>query len=413
MRMRAKACASEPSFFHLSQEMGIETFERHFHDGGPRQHHKQTNSTTSSSQDGSSQQRSALTIAFLKCDKIPESARSKHGTYEQVLHNLFLPMMPNRRTCRHRPSERERREEGSCEGDDEGDDHKGGKESFPNGERRDGKRDVDEEEQELPTKHDEEHRERVDVQRHGDDGETELDLELETRTYDVVHKREYPTEAELDEIDAIVISGSFEDDSSSDTRWILRLAGFLISVHDRMPHIRIVGICFGLQIIARAFGPCRIIPNPKGWEIGSTKVNLSKLGKELIYGDSKDSPDHVMMQQIHADCAESCPEDFELLGWSDKTPIQAIAHLYDEGDVPDFRHSDQCCASSDPWRRVHIIAFQGHPEWHEDIIIPFIDQYLESGAIDEQTADEGRKRTKEPHDGDILGRAILKVLGVA
>ncbi|KAM0791697.1 hypothetical protein ACM66B_003970 [Microbotryomycetes sp. NB124-2] len=388
--------------------MGIETFERHFHDEGRRDHHKRSGSTKSSSSrsrsrnDNVDETKSALTIAFLKCDKIPESARSKHGTYEQVLHNLLVPMMPKSRKCRHKPSQREREEEG-CE-ESERDSVVG----MVNGQDKGEKKETHEEEKELPTKQDEEHRERVEIE-----SGQELELELETRTYDVVHKREYPTESELEEIDAIIISGSFEDDSSSDTRWILRLAGFLIAVHDRLPRIRIVGICFGLQILARAFGPCKIVPNPKGWEIGSTKVNLSKLGKELIYGDSKDSPDHVMMQQIHADCAEKCPDDFELLGWSDKTPVQALAHLYDEDDVPDFRHSDQCCASSDPWRRVHIIAFQGHPEWHEDIIIPFIDQYLESGAFDEQTAEEGRKRTREPHDGQILGRAILKVLGVA
>lgn len=50
-----------------------------------------------------------------------------------------------------------------------------------------------------------------------------------------------------------------------DQTWILRLAGFLIGVNDRWPGIRIIGICFGLQIIARAFGCAVIHKNNKGW----------------------------------------------------------------------------------------------------------------------------------------------------
>jgi GMP synthase-like glutamine amidotransferase len=34
---------------------------------------------------------------------------------------------------------------------------------------------------------------------------------------------------------------------------------------DEYPKTRIVGICFGLQVIARAFGPSTIKENPKGW----------------------------------------------------------------------------------------------------------------------------------------------------
>jgi len=153
-----------------------------------------------------------LTVAFLKCDKIPIQARVQHGSYEgeldsfppssfcsiqtltscvsasftDVLHNLLEPLLPPH-------------------------------------------------------------------------------LELETLTYEVVHQRSYPTEAELDRIDALVISGSFEEDADEDAQWILRLAGFLIRVKDDLPRIRIVGICFGLQVIARAFGPKGITKNPKGW----------------------------------------------------------------------------------------------------------------------------------------------------
>lgn len=55
-----------------------------------------------------------LTIAFLKCDMLPEEAKRKGLKYEDVIHNLFEPMLPKRlkletRTydavARHLPSE--------------------------------------------------------------------------------------------------------------------------------------------------------------------------------------------------------------------------------------------------------------------------------------------------------------------
>lgn len=59
-----------------------------------------------------------------------------------------------------------------------------------------------------------------------------------------------------------------------------------------------------------------------------------------------------MTQQIHADIVESCPEDFELLGSSELTPIQGICKLYD-GEVPAFRHSEICCGMF----RVCVVTF--------------------------------------------------------
>ncbi|KAL7409180.1 class I glutamine amidotransferase-like protein [Mrakia frigida] len=280
-----------------------------------------------------------LTIAFLKCDKIPIQAQAEHGTYEDVLHNLLEPLLPTH-------------------------------------------------------------------------------LDLETLTYEVVHKRSYPTEAELERIDAIVISGSFEEDADVDAQWILRLAGFLIRVKDDLPRIRIVGICFGLQVIARAFGPEGIVKNPKGWEVGSTRLVLTEMGKKIIWGEGAEGSgegndqSHLTMQQIHGDIVPYCPSTFTLLASSAISPVQAIASFY-PGDAPPFTHSHGHTLPEEPWRNVHIIAFQGHPEWHEDIIVPLIDNYEKDGTFDAEFAEAARQRARSPHDGIRVGAIILRILGVA
>lgn len=283
-----------------------------------------------------------LNLAFFKCDSLEKESIEKHGEYQDVIHNLFEPLLP-------------------------------------------------------------EH------------------LKLETKSYDVLDKREYPTDDELKDIDAIIISGSFEDDAHEDAIWILKLAGFLIKIHDDFPRIRMIGICFGLQVLARAFGPSKIEPNPKGWEVGSTKVNLTDIGRKIVWGEDATSledvsglPDHVTMQQIHSDIVSKLPPNFELLGSSEICPIQGIVSFYEEGkETPAFTHSHQSTLPAEPWARVHIIAFQGHPEWHEGIIEPFISAYESDGTFTAEFAEQARKQTRKEHNGVRVGKVLLKVLGVA
>lgn len=179
-----------------------------------------------------------LTLAFLKCDQLPSEAKKKRGTYEDVLHGLFEPLLPKRLSLetvaydaikRELPSESIARRVGHCR-------HYSGVRPS-NG------------------------REGSESGQFGASGGGLFQLPRSVLTLHLI----FTGEKELEDIDAIVISGSFEDDAHTDTTWILRLAGFLIMVKDNYPRIRIIGICFGLQIIARAFGPAKIVKNEKGW----------------------------------------------------------------------------------------------------------------------------------------------------
>jgi hypothetical protein len=155
-------------------------------------------------------------------------------------------------------------------------------------------------------------------------------LTLKILPYDVVNARAYPTEAELANIDAIVISGSFEDEAHEDTVMILRLAGFLIGIRDKSvplrplcrpfplgavplvdsetqrwsadlswincsipfpswPRIRIIGICFGLQILARAFGPAKITENDKGWSVSTFSFPLPYSSLALLAASDQEA----------------------------------------------------------------------------------------------------------------------------
>lgn len=112
-------------------------------------------------------------------------------------------------------------------------------------------------------------------------------------------------------------------------------------------------------------------------------MHLTELGRRLVWAEHADDkledlPEFIvrsllgslaqalanllsplqMTQQIHQDMVHKCPADFELLAWSDLTPVQGIVHLYPKDKVIPFTHSHPRISAEDPWKHVHIIAFQ-------------------------------------------------------
>jgi len=79
-------------------------------------------------------------------------------------------------------------------------------------------------------------------------------------TYDV-QAGDYPSA--LDDCEAYIVTGSSSGVYDGDP-WIEDLRGFLRQARGRAP---LVGVCFGHQIMADAFGGV-VIKSPKGWGIG-------------------------------------------------------------------------------------------------------------------------------------------------
>lgn len=116
--------------------------------------------------------------------------------------------------------------------------------------------------------------------------------------YDVVTKMEYPSEEKIDEYDAFMYTGSGKcmeteaKDSGSIIiaaasayaylEWIHKLVAFTAHLAQDHPKVKLLGICFGHQIISLAFGGA-CVKNDGKWEIGPTKLRLTDLG-ESIFG---------------------------------------------------------------------------------------------------------------------------------
>ncbi|KAF3035215.1 hypothetical protein E8E12_003521 [Didymella heteroderae] len=181
--------------------------------------------------------------------------------------------------------------------------------------------------------------------------------DLELSAWEVVTAQEYPN---IDDIDAVLISGSKHNSFDNDP-WILKLVEFTGKLL-KQDRVRIIGVCFGHQILGRALG-ARVGRSDNGWEIAVLPVELTAKGKEVFQQDT------LAIHQMHKDIVFEYPEGVEPLGGSPR------------------------CLTQGMYQKNRLISVQGHPEFHEGI------QGLLGVGSDEDGADEDGVDT----DGDLVG----------
>ncbi|KAI9456748.1 class I glutamine amidotransferase-like protein [Russula earlei] len=212
--------------------------------------------------------------------------------------------------------------------------------------------------------------------------------------YDVRNAKRYPELGLLDTYDGIIITGSSAT-AYEDVEWINKLVSWVAEIAMSRPRIKIIGICFGHQIVARALGG-ECISNGGKWEVATTEVNFTDLGQRIFGAPS------LNLQQLHRDHVPTIPPSFHLLGSTSVTRNQGMVRFSDPGaclPVPD---------GSMP--KIHILTLQGHPEFTAEIVKEVIRARSERGIIDKDTAEDGLIRADERNDGVIVGRVIWQVI---
>ena len=82
----------------------------------------------------------------------------------------------------------------------------------------------------------------------------------------------HPSEGEIDSVDGFIITGS-KSSVYDDKSWIRDLEGLIRALHAKRK--KMVGICFGHQIIAKALGGL-VSKSEKGWGVGIHTYELDK-----------------------------------------------------------------------------------------------------------------------------------------
>jgi GMP synthase-like glutamine amidotransferase len=124
---------------------------------------------------------------------------------------------------------------------------------------------------------------------------------------------EYPAQPE--DCDAYIVTGSaagvYEDDP-----WIGQLLDWLRAAKGRT---KLVGVCFGHQAMAQAFGG-QVIKSPKGWAIGQQDYRV------LSQEPWMDGAAAIRLPGSHQDQVVALPPNAEVIAASDFCPMGALAY---------------------------------------------------------------------------------------
>jgi len=126
-------------------------------------------------------------------------------------------------------------------------------------------------------------------------------------------------------------------------------------------NIRILGICFGHQLIAKSFGGT-VELNPKGWELGSYPIYLTAHGKKSALFKNMDN--EIIVYESHQDSVIVMPDGAVELAYNQKC-VQAY-QLFDT-----------------------LYSVQFHPEFSWDVMKKYVSVRGSSGVpVDDSTVKE-------------------------
>jgi GMP synthase-like glutamine amidotransferase len=175
--------------------------------------------------------------------------------------------------------------------------------------------------------------------------------------------------------DAYVITGSAAGVYDGDP-WIAALKEF---VRGASGQSAMVGICFGHQLMAEAFGG-HVIKSPRGWGIGLHRYDVHDRAAWM------DDARSIAVPASHQDQIVQLPADARVLGGSEFTPYGIVEY---------------------PQRGA--MSVQSHPEFTPQYASALIELRRNSKYSPEQ-ADRALATLREPNDRERVGRWIAQFL---
>ncbi|WOK94364.1 hypothetical protein Cni_G03066 [Canna indica] len=193
---------------------------------------------------------------------------------------------------------------------------------------------------------------------------------------------EFPEMENLDKYDGFIVSGS-PHNAYGDDLWILRLC-FLLQTLDAMRK-KVLGICFGLQVLCRALGG-RVGKAYGGWDIGMREVVFGddNLPRPKFFDRLEEIPRSVLIIECHQDEVLEVPIGAEVIGFSKKTGVE----MFYIGD--------------------HILGIQGHPEYSKDILCNLVDRLVSNESIDKCFADDVKASLEEAEPDKMFWEKLCK-----
>ena len=195
---------------------------------------------------------------------------------------------------------------------------------------------------------------------------------FETQVFDI-QAGQWPRRAE--DFSGVIVTGSAAG-VYEDAVWIRDLLAWLTMARGRT---RLVGICFGHQAMAQAFGG-QVEKSDRGWGVGLHRYEI--VSREPWMAPGTDS---VAIPVSHQDQVVAIPDDARVIARSEFTPYGGLAY----GD--------------------DAMSFQCHPEFDPAFVEALVDS--RRGRIPDEVADAAVASLQEPDDRAVMSQWIQTFLG--
>jgi GMP synthase-like glutamine amidotransferase len=164
--------------------------------------------------------------------------------------------------------------------------------------------------------------------------------------------------------DAFIITGSSAGVYDK-LEWIARLLGWLRDLNAKTP---VVGICFGHQVMAQAYGGS-VEKTARGWTAGIHEYEVKDRESWM------DGPQRFSLPFAHQDQVTLLPAAVRVIAGSEFCPYGALSY-----------------------RERNAISFQGHPEFTPAFIEMLVDRREQSGRLSADEAARAKASLVKPHD---------------